>query len=121
MIILVVRKPMLRIFFWDGNSQKYKFDKYKTNLKNKHAKISHRFPKEIKSFTESYSFIRDLINTPANFLGPNEILKATKKFLTNYKLVNVVSGEKLKKKFPLIFAVGQGADEKKNHYFVNLS
>ena len=31
--------------------------------------------------------------------------------------MNVVSGEKLKKKFPLIFAVGQGADESKKPLF----
>ena len=37
------------------------------------------FKKKLNLFTESYSFIRDLINTPANFLGPNEILTATKK------------------------------------------
>lgn len=112
------KKTDVKNFLLGWELAKYKFDKYKTNQKkNKHAKISHKFQKEIKSFTESYSFIRDLINTPANFLGPNEILTAAKKFLTNYKLVNVVSGEKLKKKFPLIFAVGQGADEPKKPLF----
>ena len=47
------------------------------------AKIFHEFEKEIKSICESYFFTRDLINTPANILGPNEILHSAKNFLKN--------------------------------------
>ena len=58
-----------------------------------------------------------MINTPANILGPNEIFQSAKKFLKKYTVVNSVSGKKLKKNFPLISAVGQGADDNKQPLF----
>ena len=65
--------------------------------------------------------MRDLINTPANVLGPNEILQSAKKnFLKKFTFVGSVSGKKLEKNFPLISAVGQGADNNKQPIFVNL-
>ena len=64
----------------------YSFEKYKTKRKKNNAKIYHRFEKEINYFTESYFFTRDLINTPANILGPNEILQSAKKFLKKFNL-----------------------------------
>ena len=91
-----------------------------TNLKKKNkskVKIFHEFEKEIKLTSESYFFIRDLINTPANILGPNEIYQSAKKFLKNFRVANSVSGKKLEKNFPLIAAVGQGADDSKKPIF----
>ena len=66
---------------------------------------------------ESYFYSRDLINTPANILGPHQILQSAKKFLKKFSYVGSVSGEKLEKNFPLISAVGQGADENKRPLF----
>ena len=62
-------------------------------------------------------FVRDLINTPANILGPKEIFNEAKKFLKKFALTNFVFGKKLEKNFPLISAVGQGADDSKKPIF----
>ena len=39
------------------------------------------------------------------------------KILKKYTVVNSVSGKRLRKKFPLISAVGQGADDNKQPLF----
>ena len=96
----------------------YSFNKFKSVTKNnKNAIISHKFQKEIKLLSESYFFIRDLINTPANILGPNEIFKEAKNFLKDFTLTKFLSGRELERNFPLISAVGKGA-EKKPTYFL---
>ena len=80
-------------------------------------KIFHESNNEISLLTDSYFFIRDLINTPANILGPKEIFNEAKKFLKKFTLSNFVVGKKLEKNFPLISAVGQGADDLKKPIF----
>ena len=96
----------------------YSFDKFKSVTKNnKNAIISHKFQKEIKLLSESYFFIRDLINTPANILGPNEIFKEAKNFLKDFTLTKLLSGRELERNFPLISAVGKGAEKKNQPIF----
>ena len=101
------KKTDVKNFFIGWSLADYSFEKYKSRKKLKsNAKIFHKSEKEIKSISESYFFIRDLINTPANILGPNEIFYSAKKFLKKYTVLNLVSGKKLEIKFPLISAVG---------------
>ena len=112
------KKTDIKNFYLGWSLADYTFEKYKSKKKNKsEVKILHEFEKEIKLTSESYFFIRDLINTPANILGPNEIFQSAKKFLKNFTVANLVSGKKLKKDFPLIAAVGQGADDNKQPLF----
>lgn len=112
------KKTDIKNFYLGWSLADYTFEKYKSKKKNKsEVKIFHKFEKEIKLTSESYFFIRDLINTPANILGPNEIFQSAKKFLTDFKVANSVSGKKLEKNFPLIAAVGQGADDDKQPMF----
>ena len=112
------KKTDIKNFYLGWSLADYTFEKYKSKKKNKgEVKIFHEFEKEIKLTSESYFFIRDLINTPANILGPNEIYQSAKKFLKNFRVANSVSGKKLQKNFPLIAAVGQGADDSKKPIF----
>ena len=112
------KKTDIKNFYLGWSLADYNFEKYKSKKKNKNKiKIFHKYEKEIKLLSESYFFTRDLINTPANILGPNEIFESAKKFLKNFTVVNLVSGKKLKKDFPLIAAVGQGADDDKQPLF----
>ena len=112
------KKTDIKNFYLGWSLADYDFEKYKSKKKNKNKiKIFHKYEKEIKLLSESYFFTRDLINTPANILGPNEIFESAKKFLKNFTVVNLVSGKKLKKDFPLIAAVGQGADDDKQPLF----
>jgi len=112
------KKTDIKIFFLGWSLADYSFEKYKSKKKKKdNAKIYHQYEKEVTSICESYFFTRDLINTPANILGPNEILQSAKKFLKKFNYIGSVSGKKLEKNFPLISAVGQGADNNKQPIF----
>ena len=77
--ILVVAKQILKFFIWDGLYQNIPLINLSQKKKIKiMQKFLIEFQKEIKLLSESYFFIRDLINTPANILGPNEIFKEQK-------------------------------------------
>jgi leucyl aminopeptidase len=100
------------------NLANYDFNKFQSKkLKKKNLKIFHKLNNEVILLTEAYFFVRDLINTPANILGPKEIFNEAKKFLKKFTLINFVFGKKLEKNFPLISAVGQGADDSKKPIF----
>ena len=54
-------------------------------------------PKDIKNKKEAYFFIRDLINSPANILGPNEIYHAAKEHLNDGYVCKKITGKNWKK------------------------
>ncbi len=109
----------IKNFFLGWSLENYSFDKFKTKNKNKkkNAIIHHKFQKEINQICEAYFYTRDLINTPANILGPKEIFSSAKKFLKDFNVTKLVTGKKLKKEFPLIYSVGQAADDNKQPIF----
>ena len=96
----------------------YSFDNFKTNktIKKKLNLIS-KDKTQIELEKEAYFFIRDIINTPANILGPNEILKQGKVFLKKYFSVKKITGMQLRNNFPLIYEVGKAASSKKQPIF----
>ncbi|MCX5615584.1 leucyl aminopeptidase family protein [Bombella sp. TMW 2.2559] len=54
---------------------------------------------------------RDLINTPANLMGPAELAEAARTMLEERKAsVELVEGEALEKAYPCLAAVGAGSD-----------
>src|SRR6185295_1402837 len=65
---------------------------------------------EISRIAENVFLARDLINTPPNDMGPEELAAAgaalAKKHGAKFR---VISGAALKKDYPLIHAVGQGS------------
>jgi leucyl aminopeptidase len=67
---------------------------------------------ELTSIAEGVFLARDLINTPANHMGPAELEYAARALATRHGAsVNAVVGEDLiKQNFPLIHAVGRAAD-----------
>ena len=93
----------------------YAFQNYKSNPVNKVRRL-----KLGKSHNEDYiraaaKYIclgRDLINTPANDCGPEDLEKAVRGLASEYKAkVSVVSGDNLlKNNYPLIHAVGRASD-----------
>jgi len=59
---------------------------------------------------EAVFLARDLINTPANDLGPDDLAAAAKALATVHGArVSVIRGAALKRDFPLIEAVGRGS------------
>ncbi len=65
---------------------------------------------EISRIAQAVCLARDLINTPANDMGPDDLAAAARTLAkTHGATVKVVRGAALKKDFPLIAAVGQGS------------
>jgi leucyl aminopeptidase len=91
----------------------YSFDRYK---KKKVSNARLVMPpgvdgEEISRIAENLFFARDLINTPANDMGPAELEAAARALAKKHGArISVVSGAVLKKNYPLIAAVGQGSD-----------
>ena len=65
---------------------------------------------DLTRIVEGVCLARDLINTPANDLGPAELEEAARKLAQQHDAsISVTSGAALEKNFPLIHAVGMGS------------
>ena len=90
----------------------YAFDRYK---KKKPATSRLVLPKgvdgaEISRIAENLFLARDLVNTPANDMGPAELETAVRTLATIHGAkVTVTSGAALTKNYPLVAAVGAGS------------
>lgn len=93
----------------------YKFSSYKNDT----GKIANLVPgkdvdrKKLQREAEATILARDLINTPANDMGPAELEAAVRKIGKQYAAsVSVTKGDSLlKKNFPMIHAVGRASSE----------
>jgi leucyl aminopeptidase len=87
----------------------YKYDPYKDVAARKVSLVCPKSVdrKRVLSLATSAFQVRNLINTPANLLGPAEIEAAARKLAKSHKArISVTSGKALEKGFPLIHAVG---------------
>lgn len=90
----------------------YRFDHYK--MKNEPLPQlvlpSGADKTRIQSMLEALYMVRDLINMPANDLGPAELEKAARELANTFDAtIKVVSDKSLARDFPLIFAVGDSS------------
>lgn len=92
----------------------YRFDRYR----KKHTSALPRLllPKgvdgqEVTRIAESVFLARDLINTPANDMGPEELASAARELARRYgaKFSVIVGDELLQKRYPLVHAVGRAS------------
>jgi len=92
----------------------YRFGRYRKNGKKQPRLVvpSGVDAKEIARIAEGVSLARDLVNTPANDLGPAELEAAIRALAKKHgaKVSSVVGRDLLKKNFPLVYAVGQGSE-----------
>ncbi len=100
--------------FWGLGA--YKFDRYKSDglSEPRQLKLSKVIDKKaLFNIVEAVWFGRDLINTPANDLGPDLYEARIKKFASAFKAkVSVVKGGALlTKNFPMVHAVGRAAEQ----------
>ncbi len=93
----------------------YRFDRYR-KAEGEAAKL--KFPKGsenagITAQAKAAFFTRDLINTPTNDMGPDQLEKSFRELATSYNAkVTVTRGEELvKKNLPMIHAVGRASTE----------
>jgi len=90
----------------------YSFDRYKKKNPRKARLVTpHGVDgEEVSRIAENLFLARDLVNTPANDMGPAELEAAARALAkTHGAKVSVVSGAALTKNYPLIAAVGGGS------------
>ena len=92
----------------------YRFGRYKAGEKKTLAKLV--WPRgadraEVERTARAIAFVRDLVNTPANDLGPAELADAAKDLAKRHKAkVSTIVGEALlARNYPAIHAVGRAA------------
>ena len=93
----------------------YEFRKYKKPLPLKtvlhwHKHCNRHF---IERTIDSVFLVRDLINTPAENMGPSELEKATRRLANKFKAkIKVIKGRQLlTRNYPAIHAVGRASDD----------
>lgn len=94
----------------------YDFDLYKSK-KTQHPSLTwskSADKKRILSMVQSIHFLRNIVNAPANILGPDELESAARYIAKISKAKTSVIHDKdlLKKNFPLIHLVGNGSDRR---------
>lgn len=91
----------------------YKFSAYKTKSKYAWPKLvwpDNADKKFVQTMLQAVFMARDAINTPANDMGPDDLVAlATNMAQTHAAKMHVTRGESLRKNFPLVHAVGRAA------------
>lgn len=90
----------------------YRFDRYKTNESSPRILvIGKRELPAVLSEAKAVFLVRDLINTPTNDMGPQELSERVAKIAKEYgaEFKQWVGDELLRNNFPAIHAVGRGA------------
>jgi leucyl aminopeptidase len=77
---------------------------------------------ELTRIADGVTLVRDLINTPANDMGPAELEAAARALAKQHgaKVLSIVGNDLLKRNFPLIHAVGRAADESRAPRLIEL-
>lgn len=93
----------------------YHFGRYQSGKKKEFSPLVlpvNADGREIEVISEAVFLVRDLVNTPANDLGPEELAAAAKKLLGKFKkatLKIIVGDDLIKQNYPAIYAVGKGS------------
>ncbi|MDD7910096.1 leucyl aminopeptidase family protein [Pseudovibrio exalbescens] len=91
----------------------YRFSSYQQNKKSaSQLKVSEGSVQEaLAPILSGVQIARDLINAPANDMGPAELADEAKVLFTNHGgSIEVTEGKQLEEGFPLIHAVGKASD-----------
>ncbi|MHB1946768.1 MAG: leucyl aminopeptidase family protein [Gammaproteobacteria bacterium] len=93
----------------------YQFSRYKKPTR-KPAQLfipNDASPDYVNNIVESIYFVRDLINTPADDMGPSELADVVVDLGKTFKakVKQIVGDELLKQNYPMIYAVGRACDD----------
>jgi len=108
-----LKNPKLEVLGW--LMSQYNFTNYKSSSEVGGVKLLKPIDVDtawIDSVLAGEVLARDLINTPANHLGPSELEKSTRELANEFNAkFEVISGDELlEKNFPMIHAVGAASE-----------
>lgn len=90
----------------------YRYDRFKTNKSPVRVLVWPKAAdsKRVLRLAEATYLVRDLVNAPAETLGPAELAAAAKKVGESYGAKTVIiRGKKLEKEYPMVHAVGRAS------------
>ncbi|MEZ5918784.1 MAG: leucyl aminopeptidase family protein [Alphaproteobacteria bacterium] len=92
----------------------YRYDRYKRQEEKDTPKLlwpKGTDKKRVNAFVGSIALLRNLVNTPANVLGPEELEKTARHIAAEHPKaqIKIVKDKVLEKDFPLIHAVGDSS------------
>ncbi|MEN9577968.1 MAG: hypothetical protein RJA70_977 [Pseudomonadota bacterium] len=92
----------------------YRFDRYQSKKKKKSAQAELVWPEtsdqlSVSALVQAIALGRDLVNTPAQDMGPEQLAEAASKLAADFgaKARIIVGDELLKQRYPAIHAVGR--------------
>jgi len=89
----------------------YAFDRLKPRQNQPAVLVDESVPARARAVAGAVCFARDLINTPANYLGPRELADEVLAVAQTYgAAAERVTGAALRQRFPALAAVGAGSD-----------
>jgi leucyl aminopeptidase len=91
----------------------YKFDRYKAHLGDRAKLLAEGVDvAEVRQVSHACALARDMINTPANDMGPLQIETIAREIAEQHGAqISVITGEDLlEKNYPAVHAVGRAAD-----------
>jgi leucyl aminopeptidase len=102
----------------------YRFDRYKTAGGERPRLLAQGCDvAEVRQVAHACALARDMINTPANDMGPRQIETIAREIAEQYAArITVIEGEGLlEANYPAIHAVGRAADPTRSPRFIELS
>lgn len=95
----------------------YKFDFFKKNFLERpepraKLKVDEETIPFINAFVDAFTLVRDLVNTPANHMMPEDLSELSKELCEQHgaQFSEIVGDDLLKENFPAIHAVGRASD-----------
>lgn len=75
-------------------------------------KINEKHQVEINAFVDAFTLVRDLVNTPANHMMPEDLSQLAQELAAQHKarFSEIIGEELLEQNFPAIHAVGRASD-----------
>ena len=110
--VYVVQTPVSKAALVAWSLAQYQFDRYKTlDLAPKQLVVSEDELADVLIEANAIYLVRDLINTPANDLGPKELGDVVEKMAVDHgaECEQWVGDDLLKNNFPAIYAVGRAS------------
>lgn len=94
--------------------QQYRFTRYREQDEEDDRLPTLVIPETIRAsvrmYTEATALVRDLINTPAADMGPEELADASLELARTYRArAQVIEGKRLQSEYPAIHTVGKGS------------
>ncbi len=90
----------------------YRFDRYKKAAVTRKRLVvsSAAVAEEANRMASAVTLVRDLVNTPASDMGPDELEAATRALAKDHAAkITVIKGKALEDGFPMVFAVGKAS------------